>query len=269
MVQIPKPINGPAIPYSRGRIGQCKLVNYTERVKQKYIDEPNLFTNPSKNWRPDQSIYGNVTIKDLLKRNIQKNKCCYCEKEILSSYEVEHYRPSGGYQQDYNGQVSKPGYYWLSYKWSNLFYSCSNCNNSKNAFFPLADNVQRAIPLTVDENCLNEVPLLINLVNEDPRDFIEFIELEPRGKAGNFERGELMIEAVGLRNNDMYDERISHWNKILAYKNRTERVINKLNDQDRQEEIDLYNQYLDEKCNPDFPFSTLIANNRFFFELNI
>lgn len=269
MVRINKPLLGPVIPYAAGRIGHCKLVNNTDSIKQKYLFDSDLFTNSTRNWRPKQSIYGHQIIKDLLKRDIQKNKCCYCEKEILSSYEVEHYRPCAAYQQEYNGHTYKPGYYWLSYTWSNLFYSCSSCNKRKGAFFPLEDNTQRAIPHTVNQNCTNEVPLLINLVDENPRNFIEYNQLEPKGNVNNFDRGELMIEAVGLRNDDMYDERKSHWNKILAYKKIAERVINKLTGNDRKEEIDFYNQYLDEKCNPDFPFSTLIANNRNFFELNI
>lgn len=270
MVRINKPLLGPNIPYAAvGRLGQCKLINNTEGVKQQFINDSDLFTNSTKGWRPKQSIYGHQIIKDLLKRDIQKHKCCYCEKEILSSYEVEHYRPCAAYQQVYNGTVFKPGYYWLSYSWNNLFYSCGSCNKSKGAFFPLVNDANRDIPHTVNENCINEVPLLINLVDENPRDFIEYDELEPRGKVNNFDRGELMIKAVGLRNDDMYDERRSHWNKVLANKINIERIINRLTGNDRQEEIDEYNIYLDEKCNPEFPFSTLIANNRDFFELEL
>lgn len=269
MIQIPKPINGPTISYDMGYIGQCKLINYTENVKQQYIIDNNKFTNPARNWRPNHIIYGHQTVKKLLKKEIQKNKCCYCEKEILSSYEVEHYRPCAAYQQDYNGITFKPGYYWLSYTWSNLFYSCPSCNKSKGAYFPLEDSANRDVPHTVNLNCENEIPLLIDLVNENPRNFIVYDGLDPKGRPGNFDKGELMIKAVGLRNEDMYDERRSHWNKIFAYKNRTERTINRLTGNHRDDEIQDYNNYLDEKCNPEFPFSSLIADNRAHFELNI
>lgn len=269
MVRINKPPVSPVIHYAVGRVGQCKLINSTEAVKAQYIIDSDKFTNSARNWRPKQSIYGHKAIKDLLKRDIQKNKCCYCEKEILSSYEVEHFRPCSAFQQDYNGQIFKPGYYWLSYNWNNLYYSCPSCNKSKGAFFPLNNNANRDIPHTVNENCINEVVELINLVDENPTDFIIYDQLEPKGSLLNFDRGELMIKTVGLRNDDMYDERKSHWNKVLAYKKTVERVINRLNGNDRQEEIDIYNIYLNEKCNPAFPFSSLISNNRVFFELDL
>jgi hypothetical protein len=269
MVQIPKPLNGPSIPYDNGYIGQCRLINFTDSVKQQYIDNQVLFNNPSSGWRPNQTIYGHQIVKNLLKRDIQKNKCCYCEKEILSSYEVEHYRPCAAYQQDYNGVKFKPGYYWLSYTWSNLFYSCSNCNKSKGAFFPLEDNANRDVPHTVNENCTNEIPLLIDLVNENPRSFIVYEGLDPVGRDGNFDKGELMIKAVGLRKEDMFDERVSHWNKVLAHKKHIEKVIGRMAGENRLDEINDYTNYLNEKCNPEFPFSSLIADNRAFFELNI
>lgn len=269
MIQINKPIIGPVIPYTIGRTGQCKLVNSTESLIEQYTEDQDKFNNPSRRWRPYQIIYGHEIIKDLLKRNIQKNKCCYCEKEILSSYEVEHYRPCSAYQQDYNGQTFKPGYYWLSYRWSNLFYACSSCNKSKGEYFPLADNLNRSIPHTVNQNCENEIALLIDLVNEDPRTFIFYDGLDPKGTEENFDRGELMIKAVGLRNQDMYDERVSHWNKILAHKKFVEKVISRMNDENKAEEISDYTDYLDEKCNPELPFSTLISDNRAFFELEL
>ncbi|WP_079242487.1 hypothetical protein [Chryseobacterium indologenes] len=269
MVQINKPIAEPVIPYSASRAGQCKLINYTQSVKEQYILDNDKFHNSSRRWRPAQSIYGHDIIKDLLKRSIQKNKCCYCEKEILSSYEVEHYRPCAAYQQEYRGRTFKPGYYWLSYKWNNLFYACSSCNKSKGEYFPLLDNANRAIPHTVNENCENEVPLLIDLVNENPRSFIFYDGLEPKGKDENFDRGELMIKTVGLRNQDMYDERSSHWNTLLAYKSKIEISISRMDEVNKQSEIDDYNAYLDEKCNSEFPFSSLISDNRSIFELNL
>lgn len=269
MVRINKPANGPIIPYTNIRYGVCKLINYTQNVKYQYIQDNDKFHNSRKRWRPDQSIYGHDIIKNLLKRDIQNNKCCYCEKEILSSYEVEHYRPCAAYQQDYNGTTFKPGYYWLSYLWSNLFYACSSCNKSKGEYFPLLDNVNRAIPHTINETCDNEVPLLVDLVNEDPRAFIFYDGLDPKGTTENYDKGELMIKAVGLRNQDMFDERVSHWNKLLAYKEKIERSIGRMEGENRQNEINEYNEYLDEKCNPKFPFSSLISDNRAIFELKL
>lgn len=270
MVQINKPAIGPTIPYPTRRVGQCQMVNYTAAVKSQYISDKKKFTDPKKNWRPQQSVYGHPIVKELLKRDIQKNKCCYCEKEILSAYTVEHYRPCGAYSQDISGPSFKPGYYWLSYTWSNLFYSCTDCNNAKGTYFPLLNPKKRAKDHLNDELCKDEQPKLIDLVNEDPRKFIEYKLLEPFGIPGqNYLRGETMINAVGLRNENMLDERTAHWKFVLSVKENAERVINKLKGKDREEEIQIYNRFLDEKCHPDFPFSTLIASNRSYFELKL
>ena len=48
-----------------------------------------------------------------------------------------------------------------------------------------------------------------------------------------------------------------------------EQKLKKLDGENRQDEIDWYNSYLDEKCNPEYPFSSLISDNRDYFELNI
>ena len=56
------------------------------------------------------------------------------------------------------------------------------------------------------KNCLSEEPILIDLVNENPKDFIEYRFVEPFGTVENFQRGELMIDAIGLRSEDMFDE---------------------------------------------------------------
>lgn len=267
MVKINKPEDKPIIPYSQqSRTGECKLLNATARVKTQYEDNTSVF---NRSWRPDHSIYGHDIIKEELKKNVQHQKCCYCEKEILSNYTVEHYRPSGGYQEELNGTVIKPGYYWLAYEWSNLFYACNDCNRRKNAFFPIDAASTRAGNHIDDELCATEIPLLVDLVNEDPEEFIEFIELEPFGTTKNRERGEITIQAVGLRHRDMFDERISHWNKILKYKQITQKRIERLEGEAREEEINWYNNYLDEKCDPRLPFSRLIACNRVYFELEL
>lgn len=47
-----------------------------------------------------------------------KNKCYICESKNPTSINVEHFIPHRGDEE-------------LKYKWNNLFYSCSHCNNTK------------------------------------------------------------------------------------------------------------------------------------------
>ena len=83
--------------------------------QQKY--EQRLVNNPKA--RPDFSKYGH---KDILAQlnSCSFNKCFYCESKLVGSLrEIDHYvevaiNPS------------------LAYEWTNLYLSCSNCNDKLN-----------------------------------------------------------------------------------------------------------------------------------------
>ena len=70
-------------------------------------------------------------------------KCAYCESTYaaVSPVDVEHYRPKGGIEV--NGQLQKPGYYWLAAEWTNLLPSCIDCNRKRTHDFPDADPALR------------------------------------------------------------------------------------------------------------------------------
>ena len=59
--------------------------------------------------------------------NNQGKKCCYCEKSIDTG-DLEHYRPKQGWKQNKGTAITRPGYYWLSYRWKNLLLSCKILN---------------------------------------------------------------------------------------------------------------------------------------------
>lgn len=60
-------------------------------------------------------------------RILFKNKCAYCEAEILDDMDVEHFRPKGAVLED----PSHHGYWWLAHTWNNLLASCSHCNQKR------------------------------------------------------------------------------------------------------------------------------------------
>ena len=165
-----------------------------------YDSDPEKYRSGQKKLKVDQTIYGNTCVKETLKQS-QFNKCCYCESifDSTSSGHVEHFRPKGGVRQSGGDSLEYPGYYWLTYAWENLYYSCEICNRNKGNLFPLTDDNKRARdhhhnmdlerPLLVDPGCA-----------EDPRNHIRFDQDVPVGKT---ERGCVTIETLCLRRSDL------------------------------------------------------------------
>ena len=111
-----------------------------------YDADPKSFSNGTKTFDIKNRIYGDTTVKNVL-RAMQYSKCCFCEKDLEDEDgAVEHFRPKGGYKLANKSKLIKPGYYWLGYEWSNLFFVCSRCNSAGNKgnFFPLLDESKRA-----------------------------------------------------------------------------------------------------------------------------
>ncbi len=160
-------------------------------------------------------VYGSQEVKKALD-NIQNGMCCYCESyyEASGKGEVEHFRPKMGYQQDKSDLFHRPGYFWLGYEWSNLMYSCKNCNeNYKKNFFPLKDNSKRANPGT-SFSIDNEEPLLVNPYEEkEPEKHFGFsggIEF------GITEEGKKSVEYYGLDRGPLNEERAEFLEKFTA-----------------------------------------------------
>jgi len=263
MIQINKPEISPLIPYSqRSRAAECKLNNATSAIRLKYEeDEAAYAVNglPKGLFRKD--IYDHEVIKEALKRKAQHSKCCYCEQFIQDNETLEHFRPKDGFQQERTDDISKPGYYWLAHVWSNLFYSCGKCNSTKGTYFPLDNPKNRTTSHLWDEHCENELSLIVEPCKEDPRAFIEFFWLEPFGKGGNSYRGELTINAVGLRRTGMFEARNEHWERIMAAKRSIQRKINRKPPAEHDELREEYEAYLVECISPKAQFSAMVDDN--------
>lgn len=145
-------------------------------------------------------------------------KCAYCESNVLVNQfgDIDHWRPKSALmdkdgrpvisdiRNDQTGHVRPrvhSGYYWLAYDWRNLLLSCEICNRvvrvnghriGKGAQFPVVDF--RAFEPGEE---VNEQPLLINPMFEDPREHLEI-----RQKNGliipKTERGQATIDVFGL-----------------------------------------------------------------------
>ena len=187
MIGVIKPAAMPAKLEQKGAIKDKKN-------RLSYNRNPQSYKDGLKKMDIDSNIFNHPSVKKSLKKS-QHNKCCFCEKIQSDEYgAVEHYRPKNGFQSIKKDKLTKPGYYWLGYSWSNLYFVCTPCNTVKGNLFPLTDERKRA---TSHKNDIKlESPLLLDPSGpENPRDHIVFDFEFPRGKT---DFGKKTIEICGL-----------------------------------------------------------------------
>lgn len=205
MIRIIKPKLAPKILRTKGKrktLANCK--SYTKNNK--------AYDEGKKKFNFDPNIYGHKTVKAALKK-AQHDKCCFCESKVthISYGDVEHFRPKAGVRQKSGASLERPGYYWLAYDWSNLFFSCQLCNQRyKENLFPLIKQGDRAKSHNDDIDIEN--PIFINPA-EDAEKFISFraevifaIDENPRGKE--------TIKALGLDRDELNDMRKDCYDKL-------------------------------------------------------
>lgn len=161
----------------------------------------------------DKSIYGHKTVKEVLKK-IQHSKCCFCEAKIehISHGDVEHFRPKAGYQIDESQELVKPGYYWLAYDFTNLFFCCQVCNQVyKKNYFPLADESNRAKSHN-DELALED-SLILHPVHDEIEKHLLFDAEIVKPKNGS-RKGAETIKRTGLNREFLLKERFEHLKKL-------------------------------------------------------
>ena len=130
----------------------------------------------------------------------QHKKCAWCERrQSFSSSPVEHVRPKDGAWRDVpeeprprrsrKGSPTSPDHYWwLTWSWQNLLFSCVRCNDRghKANYFPLAPGtaelgeptfVDEALPVSAFDTT-GESPLLID-PTEPGFDFLDHVRWEP------------------------------------------------------------------------------------------
>ena len=155
-----------------------------------------------------KSLYGHAEVKQALK-TAQHDKCAYCEtRDARSPGAVEHYRPKGGWRQNKGDTLQPPGYFWLAYRWKNLLFACTMCNDGghKENRFPLDNPATRATPSA--PSIRRESPLLLDPYSGvDPSRHIEWNADVPRTHAAS-PRGAATIDVFGLdRDRGLIDRR--------------------------------------------------------------
>ena len=164
---------------------------------------------------PKRYYYNAQGVKDVLVA-MHSSKCCYCEKRHTTRayLHVEHFRPKSGFRQARKQtKDERPGYYWLAYRWENLLLSCHDCNSRyKRTFFPLSNPKKRARSHHID--IAEEHPVLVNPAEEDPYDHIRFDEDLPTGTS---RRGRATIARLGLRRENLREDRLKLLGKVRRY----------------------------------------------------
>ncbi len=119
----------------------------------------------------DASLYAAKPIIQGLSK-ASDGRCYWCETPLNALGEdpnlVSHYRPPTGYLK--NGLLRREAYAHLAYKTDNLMFCCPQCSQqNKGLQFPTLDE-RHAPAVSVQE----EHPVLINPMQENPRDYIRF-----------------------------------------------------------------------------------------------
>ncbi len=155
----------------------------------------------------NDKIWKTQEVRDALISS-QNRKCCFCEnlRAVLREFDGEHFRPKLGI----TGEPNHPGYWWLAYEWSNIFYACKTCNQEyKGNQFPIRGI--RAV--SEGDSIIAEMGILINPQDENPEDYIGFDWQHSYGKfvraygIDDDNRGSCTIKIVGLNNGNLMQER--------------------------------------------------------------
>lgn len=166
-----------------------------------------------------KSVYGHDNVRAALEA-LFHDKCAYCETKVVatSNWDVEHFRPKGEVAE----RNDHPGYYWLAYEWSNLYLSCSHCNQrrkdpprwgdpryevagGKMDQFPLEDESTRALSPGDDLNL--EARLLLDPCADHPEEHLSYtVDGQVVAVAGS-RKGEVSIDVFHLQRRRLRDQR--------------------------------------------------------------
>jgi uncharacterized protein (TIGR02646 family) len=165
------------------------------------------------------SVYGNDQVRAALEE-LFHDKCAYCESRVsaVADWDVEHFRPKGKVAE----RDGHPGYYWLAYEWSNLYPSCSHCNQrrkdrprwgdlqyagsgGKMDQFPLEDESSRA--LSPDDDLGTEARLLLDPCADRPEEHLRYtVDGQVVAVVGS-RKAEVSIDVFHLRRRRLRDQR--------------------------------------------------------------
>jgi uncharacterized protein (TIGR02646 family) len=204
------------------------------KVARNFSDPPAVLLDPKCKEKIKEAIeekngekctdyyYRHREVLNRLKDEIYHGKCAYCESKIehAAALQVEHFRPKSGLKREKPGDENHNGYYWLGLEWSNLLLSCPKCNGKggKGTRFPISgtrvyddspfdstgglESFDRTRLIASNSPLIDEEPLLLHPINDDPKDHLEFDNL---GQIkGITKRGKATIDICNLKRKALF-----------------------------------------------------------------
>lgn len=176
---------------------------------------------------PRDEVYGDLRVKAALEK-LFFDKCAYCETPLVAGFDwdVEHFRPKGRVAE----RDGHPGYYWLTYEWSNLYPACSFCNKrrrdrprwedlqfastgGKQDQFPLEDEATRAMGPADDLK--QEKRLLLDPCEDHPEEHLRFgVDGQVLAVTGS-NKGKISIKVYHLGRRRLRDQRRSRLRMVV------------------------------------------------------
>jgi uncharacterized protein (TIGR02646 family) len=166
----------------------------------------------------DDGIYAHADVKKLLWSS-QHLKCCYCEGRYeRKSSDVEHFRPKTEAVRDRKSRRKDVGYWWLAYRFDNLYFACAGCNRAKGALFPLAPRAAALKP-EEDPRRKREKALLLEPGHDEPEKHLTFIQ-DPAGgyhitARGGSRQGKATAKLLQLDRDDLDELRNAYFQDCL------------------------------------------------------
>ncbi len=173
--------------------------------------------NRLKKFPGDFKVYKEKEVK-LVLNELFHGKCAYCESiySQVHPVDVEHFRPKAAVA--HQGELRKPGYYWLAAEWTNLFPSCIDCNrerwhpavdqsaepelSGKANWFPITNEAQRA---EYPDQEQDEVRELLDPCRDRPDDHLSFRKDDFVDATSA--KGQTSIDVLGLNRPGLVRER--------------------------------------------------------------
>ena len=196
--------------------GEPPKDNKLDRRRKKELQKIRKAVSSGESYR-FEPLWSDPKVKKFLHKS-QHGKCCYCERKRDERREsdVEHFRPKA----EVEGAKNHRGYWWLAYSWENLLIACKTCNQKyKKSKFPMRDGAESKRACGENSALDEEEPVLLNPLEEDPEEFIDYDTENSRfmGKAvGRCDRGRRTVdELTGINDIQVMNERAK---KIRHYR---------------------------------------------------
>lgn len=200
----------------------------------------------------NRDVYAHDEVNKSLNK-LFKGKCAYCETDLVRfDWEVEHFRPKGSVHES----PKHPGYYWLAYKWENLYPSCTWCNQrrkgapvwgtddvdpteGKGTQFPLSDEKSRA--KNPQKAISKEKTLLLDPCKDNPERLFLYDPLGQIYPKSKNKKAEITAKVFNLKETHLKNARRMRIDEIV----KTLRILKGSKMNGDQELIDMVNQLFD------------------------